>query len=212
VTGTSDFWRRPETVARFRDRDADLHLMAAIEAVADPAALRVLDLGCAGGRNADALSVRGAFVVALDASRAMCAATRDRIGGRVVEGRMDALPHAAASFDLVVALGIYQQGESGDEVRRAVRETARMLRPGGRVLVSAFSTAMLGDDARPVPGDPLLFDRGEQGAVIRFSEETLTETFGAAGLGLRGPVEERRGASERGPRVSLVATFERESG
>ena len=46
---------------------------------------------------------------------------------------MEATPDAKdASFDLVVALGIYHNARSAEEWQAALAETARVLKPGGR--------------------------------------------------------------------------------
>ena len=59
---------------------------------------------------------------------------------RVRVGRMDDLSWAAAAtFDLVVALGIYHCAESRDEWERSLAESARVLKPGARLLVSVFT-------------------------------------------------------------------------
>ena len=52
------------------------------------------------------------------------------------EGDMEALPFADAAFDAVVGVNAFQF--AGDP-RRALREAARVLRPGGRVVASLFA-------------------------------------------------------------------------
>jgi 2-polyprenyl-3-methyl-5-hydroxy-6-metoxy-1,4-benzoquinol methylase len=70
------FWERPETVDRFASRDPDHRLQRLIGEYGRPAAIRALDLGCAGGRNTVLLAQRGFDVRALDASSAMVERTR----------------------------------------------------------------------------------------------------------------------------------------
>ncbi len=92
------FWEQPETVERFSGRDPDLRLQAMVAGLDDPGALRVLDLGCAGGRNTVYLAGLGIDVIAVDSSDAMVAETRRRLAevigsehaaGRVRKRRMD---------------------------------------------------------------------------------------------------------------------------
>ena len=56
--------------------------------------MRVLDIGCAGGRNAVYLARLGFDVHALDASEAMVAETRRRPGGNPGGGRGEDTPRA----------------------------------------------------------------------------------------------------------------------
>ena len=150
------FWERPEVVARFAHRPPDDRMVALLSDA--PRATRVLDLGCAAGRNTEWLARQGFDVYACDASEAMVTYTRRRVAPllgdaearrRVLVCSMDDLAaFEDGSFDLVVALGIYQQAQDVPEWHRAVRETARVLRPEGRVLVQHFA---LGSQPWPQP-------------------------------------------------------------
>lgn len=158
---SESFWDRPEIVERFAERPPDDRLRAFIEAmdVAGLPSFRVLDLGCAGGRNTRFLAERGVDVHAVDASPAMVDRTRARVAEvlgpseaeeRVVMGSMSHLGRFDDhSLDLVVALGVIQSAQSLREWDRTLSEIARVLRPGGRVLVANFAP-----DSRP-EGRPL---------------------------------------------------------
>jgi SAM-dependent methyltransferase len=161
VTTGEAFWEESEQVERFAARQPDLRLKALAENWSRPAEIRALDLGCAAGRNAVYLAELGCGVWAVDLSGAMVTRTRARLAEilgseeaerRVRVGPMDDLAWApAGSFDLVVALGILHCAQSGAEWSRAVSEVARVLRPGGQLLVSAFTpeTDLAGTGIRP---------------------------------------------------------------
>ena len=104
-TPRDEYWEDPAQVARFAEREADRRLAALLPSFPDPARTRVLDLGCAGGRNAALLALKGFDVHALDASAAMVAHTRERLAAvlgvaeaerRVRQGRMDDLTSTGA--------------------------------------------------------------------------------------------------------------------
>ena len=124
------FWEDPELVERFAGREPDVRLREILDREDDPAGLRVLDLGCAGGRNTALLVERGCDVRAVDGSRAMVEHTRKRLAEvlgeeqaerRVRHGRMhDLAAFANGAFDLVVALGIYHCASSREEWRGAL--------------------------------------------------------------------------------------------
>lgn len=159
-------WSDPDRVREFAAREPDHRLMAWMEGIGDPSALRVLDLGCAGGRNAVYLAGLGVDVRALDATAAMVAATREGVARHVGEaaatdrvevGRMDDLArYPDGAFDLVVALGVYQLARDEDELRRALAETARVVRADGELLSSVFGpgTRFPGRTLTPVDGHP----------------------------------------------------------
>jgi ubiquinone/menaquinone biosynthesis C-methylase UbiE len=98
---------------------------------------RVLDAGCGDGALACAAAAHGAAVTGIDPDPAMLAAARaraERAGAHAVflEGRVERLPFADASFDVVSAVTVlcFVADAAG-----AVREMARLLRPGGRLVI-----------------------------------------------------------------------------
>jgi len=209
-------WTDPQRVQMFRERAPDIHLLALLPSLTHNRTITALDLGCAAGRNTAALLSHGARTFALDNSPAMLAAAAEAIlsmqpsvapGAVLVRGSMTALPYRAASFDLIVALGIYHQARSDSELIQSVGETRRALRADGVLLVSIFSTEMLPSGSERVPGERFFYATPTGGRVCRLSEHELTALFAAAGLALRRPVEIRRAAMETGERVTHVGLF-----
>lgn len=164
------FWESAEMVERFAHRDPDHRLVELIDLYPTPEAVRVLDLGCAGGRNTVFLARKGFDVMAVDASQAMVAETRRRLGevlgskdaeARVRQGGMDDLAaFDSGSMDLVVALGILHGAGSRSEWDRALEESFRVLARGGRLLVANHTPGFspTGVEVKPVPGEPGLYD------------------------------------------------------
>jgi len=98
-----------------------------------PTAARILDAGCGSGRNMVELARRGA-VTGVELAPASLQLARAREVGEVLPGSLDQpLPFADATFDLAVALDVLEH-VADDE--GAVRELARVLAPGGRLLVT----------------------------------------------------------------------------
>ena len=99
---------------------------------------RILDLGCGDGLLTWTLAERGAWAVGIDVDRAMLdvASARfvrsQRQPPRFVEGRIEQLPFPDGSFDVVVIVTVLclVADRAG-----AVREAARILGPGGRLVI-----------------------------------------------------------------------------
>jgi SAM-dependent methyltransferase len=190
----NEYWEDPERVEDFAGRPPDQRLMELLEAFPEPRRVRVLDLGCAGGRNTIVLAERGFDFHAIDTSVAMVEKARQRVAGvvgraeaenRVGLCRMEDLGRfESESFDLVVALGIYQSAESQDQWDRAVDETIRVLAPGGRVLVACFSprSEPRGESMRPVPGAPHMYEGMESGPLLLLEAEELDAWMHRHGL------------------------------
>ena len=109
--------------------------LAPLAALLDPASI-VGDLGCGTGQTTAALAPFVAHVIAVDESEAMLGAARDRVGHHdnveVRAGRLEALPIDNASVDVaVLSLVLHFVVEPAI----VLREAARVLRPGGCLLV-----------------------------------------------------------------------------
>lgn len=103
----------------------------------DVAGLDVLDVGCGEGRFCRMLAERGARCVGVDPVPTLLAEARRRGGATYHLARAEHLPLSDASIDLVVA---YVSLVDVPGYREAIAEMARVVRPGGRVLVSNVST------------------------------------------------------------------------
>ena len=100
----------------------------------------VLDIASGDGVLAELLAPHAGRYVCVDASQRVVAAASERLrrypNVEVREGDMHALPFAAASFDLVVLMHALTYA---DKPAQAVAEAARVLRPGGRLLLSSLA-------------------------------------------------------------------------
>lgn len=97
----------------------------------------LLDVGCGDGALASELARRGAAVTGLDADPAIIAAARRRAQAaamplQFVEGQAESLPFESGSFDLVLAVTVLCFVRDAE---RAVSEMARVLKPGGRLVI-----------------------------------------------------------------------------
>jgi len=185
-------WGRPETVAGFTQSAPNEILLRFAEAERHRArTAQALDLGCGAGRNAVPLARSGWRVLAADLSWPMIEATASRaraedLGGRLepIVAAMDDLPVRSRSVDLVIAHGIWNLARSAAEFRRAVREAARVARPGAGLFVFTFSRNTLAPDAEPVAGEPFVFTQFSGQPQCFLTDAQLVSEMAAAGFAL----------------------------
>jgi len=120
---------------------AEAHNQPLFEAVLDAADVGagalLLDIGCGSGLTLVLAARRGARPSGLDISPGLLGVARERLpDADLREGDMEALPFPDASFDAVVGVNAFQ---FADDPRRALREAARVVRPGGRLVASLFA-------------------------------------------------------------------------
>ena len=221
-----DFWSQPEQVERFAERDPDHRLRRLVdEGVVDPdAGDRVLDLGCAGGRNAVFLARREFDVHALDTSPEMVEETRSRMSGivggeearrRVRRGTMQDLGRFEdGSFALVVALGVYHHARDLDDLRRSLAESARVLEPGGLLLSATFSPRSSPGEAglEPVEGRDHLWRGFSSGPLLLLEADHLDREADRHGLVPERPTETVEAEHDGGTRVTVNALYRKRRG
>lgn len=126
-------WRR-STLGRITDKLEETLLL---DRIGPAQGRRTLDVGCGDGVLATTLASAGALVTGLDASGDMLAAARCRTAAagvalELAQGEAEHLPFPDSRFDVV--LSVATLCFSGDP-DRPVREMARVLRPGGRLVL-----------------------------------------------------------------------------
>ena len=145
---------------RYESTAAELEPVA--QAVVRRAALSagdvVVDLACGTANAALVAAAQGAWVVAVDAAPRLLEVARERARSQGVrldlrEGDLLALPIDDATADVVLSVfGVI----FASDPEQSLREIARVLRPGGRALLSAW-----------VPAGPLDAMLGAMGRIVR---------------------------------------------
>ena len=147
----------------------------------------LLDAACGTGRYSTWLAARGHRIIGVDRSSAMLEKARQKVpAGDFRLGDLEALPLEPASVDhAVCALALVHL----PEVDKAVAELARVVRPGGRVVISDVHpfVVLLGWQAQ--------FRTASQGTgFMRLHPHLPSDycrAFAAAGLRVRGCHEPR---------------------
>ena len=102
--------------------------------------LRVLEIGCGCGSEAERFARYGAHYTPVDLTNAAVSITQERfrlarLNGRFVQGDAENLPFADASFDLVYSHGVLHHTP---DTPRTIREVHRVLAPGGRAVIMLY--------------------------------------------------------------------------
>lgn len=182
-------WDRPETVAGFAASSPNQVLMAWVRHRSRGLPLSILDIGCGAGRNAVPLALAGHRVTGVDLSLPMLQAARQRAERERVadlctfrEGTMEQLPVPAASFDLVVAQGVWNLATSDLQLVAALAEAARAARTGAGLFVFTFSRNTLAEDLGPLPGQRQIYDQFSGSPQAFVTEEELDGLLASAGF------------------------------
>lgn len=121
-------WRR---YLAAREAELALRFLQPIEGA------RILEAGCGYGRLAQRIltDAPGSRVITIDLSDAMIHETRARLAGKFIGARaaVEALPFRDGVFDAVVCIGVVMHVLDD---AMALRELSRVLRPGGRLVLS----------------------------------------------------------------------------
>lgn len=141
-----------------------------LEQLLPPGDARILDAGCGTGGLIRALQAPHPRwrITGLDFSPRACELARARTGATIVEGSITALPFAPGEFEAVVSADVVCQV---DDDAQALREFARVVRPGGVVLVN-------------VPAFEWLWSYHDDTCETkhRYTRSRLVRLFRAAGL------------------------------
>lgn len=137
---------------------------------------RLLAAGCGAGDRP--LVAAGRHGVGLDFSREQLELAGERVSAALVQGDMTTLPFAADSFDAVAALYSLIHVPLAEH-RTVLAEFARVLRPGGSLLVTEGSTEWCGSN-------PDWLDSGTEMHWSIAGPETTREQLRDSGFDLRG--------------------------
>jgi len=129
----------------------------------DTAAHNHLDVGSGTGELANRAEALGRVVTAVDADAEMVAMSAEQHTGPTICAALPNLPVPSGSFDAVTANFVVNHT---DDPRAAVRELARVVRPGGRVATTIWP-------ASPPAWAPLVQDAFQAAGVVPLSSQRL---------------------------------------
>ena len=147
VTPQSVFWNKKEIVEEFAAYEAPKYWKEFLSTFKNPDSIRVLDLGCGGGRNSVLAAGMGFHVSASDLHFNMVKATRKVLAPyipkaelvkRVVKTGFEKTPYATGAFDVVIASGVLHNANTVKKFRDGVHEISRILKNNGSFCMNIF--------------------------------------------------------------------------
>jgi ubiquinone/menaquinone biosynthesis C-methylase UbiE len=133
---------------------------------------RVIDIGCGHGRHALALADRGPEIIGLDFAVALLKRARHLAGElrtqvRWVRGDMRRLPFQSECADATIMMDAFGFFDTEEEHEAVLREAARVLTTGGRLVLKVVNGGPILDAFRET-------DREERDGVVISVSSTLT--------------------------------------
>jgi SAM-dependent methyltransferase len=157
-----------------------------LDSAGDLRGRRVLEVASGTGHLAEAAIARGSIVVGIDVAANMVALARRRVPGAIFhEGNAEALPFEDAQFDFVFCcFGLLHFAQPA----QALREMARVLRPGGSVRFTVWCAPEQGNEFMG-----LLYKAYQSHANLEVDLPPAPPIFALADPGVRDPMLEAAG-------------------
>jgi tRNA (uracil-5-)-methyltransferase TRM9 len=161
-----------------------------------PPHAKTLEVGCGNGKNMlyrPDLSMKG-----LDITEEFLAICTSR-GLHVQHGDARAIPEPSASYDAVLSIAVIHHLKTKEERRQALREIARVLKPGGTALISVWAFQQEGERRRFATQDEMVPFITKTTTVYRYyhlyEAAELQEDFEASvgNRGIQWTITEERG-------------------
>ncbi len=208
------FWNSKDTIEGFAQRPPDPYLKPILEDMVDRASKSALDLGCGAGRNTELLLSCGFRTYACDVNPGMIAATRRRLTERfttdqphLIMANMSKLPFSEASFDVIISNGVFHNATTVSELYSTFADTVRILKPGGVLLLSQFTSDSIDHDSlTQVPYTSEYFTR-ENTKMVLYSSDQIIELADSLKMIIKGETQRKVYSLETGKRANIRAVF-----
>lgn len=164
------FWKRAETAKEFEERPVSKYITDEIEEISKLSKIKkVIDVGCGGGRYSRYLHNKGYDVLAIDKYKEM-AVSLEKDNIEFKQGEMAFLPVEDNTFDLILSTGVIHNATVRQEFIDTIKEFNRILKPGGYVILSVFTSDIITDDLEHI-GQNIYFVKGRPSMVLLPKEE-----------------------------------------
>ena len=180
-----DFWNKVETRIQFQNRNVSKYITDEIDELDSD--LKVIDIGCGGGRYSRYVKQKGMFVIAVDKYSNMATSlTEDNI--TFIQGCINDLPIQDNMFDVILSIGVIHNAITLEEYEKAISEMYRILKRNGKIIFSVFTNDVITDDLTFIENSR--YEINERQPMILLSKEEINGLFSKYGFKIIKNVDE----------------------
>ena len=161
------FWNKHDTHNQFKNKSCSKYITDVIDQWNSN--MKVIDIGCGGGRYSKYVNNKGMFVLAVDKYYSM-AENLIELNIPFINATFDNLPVENNIFDAILSIGVVHNATTKEEFEKAISEMYRILKNNGKVLFSVFTNDVITDDLTYI-GNSQYEINGRQPMVLLSKEE-----------------------------------------
>lgn len=135
------FWNSPKIIDEFKYAHPQRYWLKIFNQLKRKN-LKVLDMGCGGGRYTEVFAKLGFSIVAFDLYEGMLKATRARLQNypdiQIVKADMVGLPFKSNEFDIAFSNGLFHNSKNLRHFMKILSETSRVIKTYGLLCLNMF--------------------------------------------------------------------------
>ncbi len=213
---TSKFWNNKKRVVDFATQKPSQHLVKFFSKINNPKNKKILDIGCGGGRNTEMLLRLGFKVFSCDLHKKMVESTKKRImkinkkeAEKIILASMLSLPYPSNFFDYVVSNGVFHNVKSVNEFKLAIKESARVLKNNGKLVLNMFSSRIIDPKLKLMKGEKFIYVTRQGLPLVLLSRQHLIKTLRENRLYVINRIAEKETVVSTGKRAVLRGIFKK---
>lgn len=211
----NDYWNRPNIVSYFSTLEPPEYWVKKFEALFNKPKIKVLDVGCGGGRNLYMLLKMGYDAYGCDFHENMVIETRNKIANvikndnakkRIMQADMRELPYKDNLFDYVIANGILHNVSNLEDYICSIIQLSRVLKNKGELCLNVFTANYIDNSLKQIDKTGLF--KTEEGLdMFLLPSHKILEIFENHGMHLKEEKKEYNSKVFTGSRSVLRAVF-----
>jgi len=208
------FWNNLSNVSDFGNKEPAKFLFNYFSGLSEKKNIKVLDIGCGGGRNTVMLIKLGFDVFSCDLHEEMVNFTKKRVEklsikkkAEVIISSMLHLSYPDKEFDYVVSNGVFHNASSLQELNTTVKEASRVLKNNGELLLNMFSAQVI--DSNLCCFDKFVYITPQKLPMILATKEYIEDILIKNNLYLIGEIKETEVLISTGRRSVLRGVFKK---